>query len=62
MDEDAVGRLLATGHRKFLDALLAGIAGLRVDYAGRVENFLVEYLGSPENPTPFLDSIPIRSR
>jgi hypothetical protein len=33
--------------------LLKGIRDLPTDYAARIENFLNEYIGSPEQPVPF---------
>ena len=31
----------------------AGIPALSTDYASRIQNFLSEYLGTPEQPAPF---------
>ncbi|HEX7316257.1 MAG TPA: ATP-binding protein [Pyrinomonadaceae bacterium] len=33
--------------------LLGGISGISADYAGRIKNFLIEYLGTQERPVPF---------
>lgn len=33
--------------------LLGGISGISADYAGRIKNFLIEYLGTPDKPVPF---------
>ena len=34
-------------------SLRQGLESLHTDYGGRVENFLVEYLGTPQAPVPF---------
>jgi Domain of unknown function (DUF4062) len=34
-------------------ALLGGVGELPTDYAARIENFLGEYLGTPDSPVPF---------
>ncbi|WP_165975486.1 serine protease [Actinomadura rubrisoli] len=36
-----------------IDPLLSGLSAVGADYASRIENFLVEYLGRPGHPTPF---------
>jgi hypothetical protein len=36
-----------------VDECLRGIAALPTDYAARIQNFLTEYLGTPERPVPF---------
>jgi hypothetical protein len=33
--------------------LLDGISEISADYAGRIKNFLIEYLGTPDKPVPF---------
>ena len=33
--------------------LVQGITTLRTDYSTRIQNFLTEYLGTPEQPVPF---------
>lgn len=39
--------------RGFLEKAVAGIDALPNDYAGRIQNFLVEYLGTERRPVPF---------
>ena len=36
-----------------INILLYGISALPTDYASRIENFLIEYLGTPKNRVPF---------
>ena len=36
-----------------ITSLTQGIASLPTDYSARVENFLIEYLGTPRDPVPF---------
>lgn len=35
------------------DVVVRGIERLSLDYAGRIQNFFAEYLGTPEQPIPF---------
>jgi hypothetical protein len=54
---DWVGRdnLTVTGDRNVVTVhnLVQGVHRLPTDYATRIENFLVEYLGTPDHPVPF---------
>ena len=36
-----------------INHFIAGVRDLPTDYAGRVKNFLIEYLGTPDHPVPF---------
>lgn len=38
---------------RFIQGSLDGIAALGADYSGRIQNFLVEYLGTERHPVPF---------
>jgi hypothetical protein len=50
--DDLLGALLALVPGT-VQQLLEGISDLPTDYAARIENFLIEYLGTPEAPAPF---------
>ena len=50
--DDLLGALLALAPGT-VQQLLEGINDLPTDYAARIENFLIEYLGTPEAPAPF---------
>ncbi|MFF3846186.1 hypothetical protein [Streptomyces sp. NPDC002328] len=50
---DAVQGLVVGDGNVVHQHFLGGITGLPTDYAQRVANFLVEYLGTPDRPVPF---------
>jgi hypothetical protein len=51
--DDLAARVTADLHRWIVDAYLHGVSALPTDYAARLENFLNEYLGTPQAPVPF---------
>lgn len=48
----AAGSPLKSGIDTLVE-LLGGISGISADYAGRIKNFLIEYLGTPDKTVPF---------
>ncbi len=50
---DIHNALIVTGDRNTIHYFAAPVRVLSTDYAGRVEIFLHEYLGTPEHPVPF---------
>ncbi|GEM_PF-2685936 len=50
---DIHNALIVTGDHNTIQYFVAPVRTLPTDYAGRVENFLHEYLGTPELPVPF---------
>src|SRR5271157_1621825 len=38
---------------KIRELILGNISQISIDYAGRIQNFVDEYLGTPEHPVPF---------
>jgi hypothetical protein len=52
--DDLVAKLTADLHNLLFDRLVVqGISQLRGDYDARIQRFLAEYLGTPEQPIPF---------
>jgi hypothetical protein len=45
--------VVVTGDHNVFHYLVEGIRALPTDYAGCIENFLAEYLSTPEHPVPF---------
>ena len=50
---DIHNALIVTGDHNIIQYFAAPVRALPTDYADRVENFLHEYLGTPEHPVPF---------
>jgi hypothetical protein len=51
--DELAAEVTADLHRWLVDEYLHGIAALPTDYAANIQNFLTEYLGTPERPVPF---------
>jgi hypothetical protein len=50
---DITESLLILGNQNVVNVLVQGVNRLPTDYANRIQNFLIEYLGTPEHPVPF---------
>jgi len=53
VERGLVNSIIVTGDNNTINYFMAPVRTLRTDYAGRVEEFLTEYLGAPDAPVPF---------
>ena len=50
---DITESLLVLGNQNVINVLVQGVSKLPTDYTHRIQQFLIEYLGTPEHPVPF---------
>ncbi len=53
VQRDLINSIVVTGDRNTINYFTAPARALRTDYRSRVEEFLLEYLGTPDAPVPF---------